>query len=107
MTRWPWCVRLSPRDSRPTAHPGGRGPACPGWKTGHHLAGLRLVTAADGVGWVPARRIDTGSMPAVMLAPYDTTELATAVGELLTVLVIDDASGWTWLQTLWAAKAGA
>jgi len=30
-----------------------------------------------------------------MLAPYDTTEMATALGELLTVLVIDDASGWT------------
>jgi hypothetical protein len=29
---------------------------------------------------------------------YDTTELATAAGELLTVLVIDDISGWSWVR---------
>lgn len=57
-----------------------------------------IVTTDDGSGWVPARHIDTGSGPAVMLAPYDTTELATAVGEFLTVLIIDDASGWTWVR---------
>jgi Variant SH3 domain len=57
-----------------------------------------FVTTDDGSGWVPARHIDAGSVPAVMLAAYDTTELATAVGELLTALVIDDASGWTWVQ---------
>jgi hypothetical protein len=56
------------------------------------------VIADDGSGWVPARHIDTGSGPAVMLVPYDTTELATAVGELLTVLVIDNPSGWTWVR---------
>jgi hypothetical protein len=57
-----------------------------------------FVTTDDGSGWVPARHIDAGSGPAVMLAPYDTTELATAVGEPLTVLVIDDPSGWTWVR---------
>jgi hypothetical protein len=57
-----------------------------------------FVTTDDGSGWVPARHIDAGSAPAVMLAPYDTTELATAAGELLTVLVIDDPSGWTWVR---------
>jgi hypothetical protein len=53
-----------------------------------------FVTTDDGSGWVPARHIDARSEPAVVLAPYDTTELATAAGELLTVLVVDDPSGW-------------
>ncbi len=57
-----------------------------------------FVTTDEGSGWVPARHIDAGSEPAVMLGPYDTTELATAVGELLTVLVIDDPSGWVWVR---------
>jgi len=57
-----------------------------------------FVTTDDGSGWVPARHIDAGPGPAVMLVPYDTTELATAVGELLTVLVIDNPSGWTWVR---------
>jgi uncharacterized protein YgiM (DUF1202 family) len=47
---------------------------------------------------VPARHIDAGSGPALMLAPYDTTELTIAAGELLTVLVTDDPSGWTWVR---------
>ena len=58
-----------------------------------------FVTTDHGSGWVPARHIDASSGPAVMLAPYDTTELATTVGELLTVLVIDDTSGWTRAQS--------
>ena len=57
-----------------------------------------FVTANDGSGWVPARHIDASSEPAVVLAPYDTTELATIVGEPLTVLVIDDPSGWAWVR---------
>lgn len=57
-----------------------------------------FVTTDDGSGWVPARHIDVSSEPAVVLAPYDTTELAAAVGELLMVLVIDDPSGWTWVR---------
>jgi hypothetical protein len=54
-----------------------------------------LVTTDDGSGWVPARHIDASAGPAVMLTSYDTTELATAVGDLLTVLVVDAPSGWT------------
>jgi hypothetical protein len=57
-----------------------------------------FVTANDGSGWVPARHIDASSEPAVVLAPYDTTELATIVGEPLTVLVIDSPSGWAWVR---------
>ncbi len=55
-----------------------------------------LVSAEDGSGWVPGRHIDTSSQPPVMLASYDTTELRTNVGELLTVLDHDELSGWTW-----------
>ena len=57
-----------------------------------------FVTTGDGSGWVPARYIDTSAEPAVMLAPYDTTELATTAGELLTVLVVDGHSGWSWVR---------
>jgi SH3-like domain-containing protein len=54
-----------------------------------------FITIDDGSGWVPARHIDVRSRPAVMVAPYDTTELATTAGELLTVVSVDDLSGWT------------
>lgn len=57
-----------------------------------------FVTTGHGSGWVPARYVDAGSRPAVMLAPYDTTELGTTAGELLTVLVIDEPSGWAWVR---------
>lgn len=57
-----------------------------------------LVTTSDGEGWVPARYVDTGSSTPVMRAPYDTTELPTSAGEMLTVLIRDDLSGWTWVR---------
>jgi len=57
-----------------------------------------FVTTEDGQGWVPARYVDTSSSPPVMVAPYDTTELPTSVGEVLTVLIRDDLSGWTWVR---------
>jgi SH3-like domain-containing protein len=57
-----------------------------------------FVTADGGSGWVPARYVDVGSRPAVMLAAYDTAELSTTAGELLTVLAVDDLSGWTWVR---------
>src|ERR1700735_3345951 len=57
-----------------------------------------LVTTSDGEGWVPARHVDTGSSTPVMRAPYDTTELPTSAGEMLTVLFRDDLSGWTWVR---------
>jgi hypothetical protein len=44
-----------------------------GWD---HLASLRLHHGRKKSGWEPVRHIDTGSDPAVMRAPYDTTELA-------------------------------
>lgn len=34
-----------------------------------------------------------------MITPHDTTELPTTVGEILTVSICDDESGWAWLQT--------
>jgi hypothetical protein len=63
-----------------------------------------FVTTADGSGWVPARHIDTGADPPVMLEPYDTSELATEAGEMLTVLARDDPSGWTWVRNSRGAK---
>ena len=57
-----------------------------------------FVTTGDGAGWVPARHIDTGSSPPVMFAPYDTTELPTSAGDVLTVIARDDPSGWTWVR---------
>lgn len=57
-----------------------------------------FVSTEDGAGWVPARHIDTGSIPPVMLAPYDTTELPTNAGDVLTVIAGDDLSGWTWVR---------
>jgi hypothetical protein len=57
-----------------------------------------FVTIPGGSGWVPARHIDTGAEPAVMLADYDTTELPTTAGELLTVLAVDEPSRWSWVR---------
>lgn len=56
-----------------------------------------FVTTAGGSGWVPARYIahDAGTGDGVMLEPYDTTELATVAGELLTVVTTDELSEWT------------
>jgi hypothetical protein len=56
-----------------------------------------FVTTGDGSGWVPARHIDTTSRPSVMFVPYDTTELPTSIGDVLTVLDHDELSGWTWV----------
>ena len=53
-----------------------------------------FITTDDGAGWVPERYLDTSSDPAVVVTAYDTTELATAVGEELTLLERDDPSGW-------------
>ena len=58
-----------------------------------------FVTADRGSGWVPARYLSAGSGPAVVQAPYDTTELATEAGEELTVLEEDLQSGWLWCRS--------
>jgi hypothetical protein len=44
-----------------------------------------LVTAEAGQGWVPSRHLelDQESGAATVIAPYDTTELPTTVGETL------------------------
>jgi hypothetical protein len=59
-----------------------------------------FVTAEAGQGWVPSRHLDLDqeSGAATVIAPYDTTELPTTVGEILTVVTRDDASGWVWVQ---------
>ena len=53
-----------------------------------------FITTDDGAGWVPERYLDTSSDPAVVVTAYDTTELATAAGQELTLLERDDPSGW-------------
>ena len=57
-----------------------------------------FVTAGTGEGWVPARHLDAESGPATVQVPYDTTELPTAAGEILTVITHDEASGWSWVR---------
>lgn len=57
-----------------------------------------FITTGDGAGWVPERCLDTSSDPAIVLAGYDTTELATTAGEDLTLVERDDPSGWAWVR---------
>jgi hypothetical protein len=58
-----------------------------------------FVTAAHGSGWVPARHLSQPSGRAVVRTAYDTTELATQVGEVLDVVVEDLVSGWLWCRS--------
>ncbi len=62
-----------------------------------------FVTAGDGQGWVPARHLDAESGHGTVTEPYDTTELPTTAGEILTVIARDDESGWIWVR---AASGG-
>jgi hypothetical protein len=57
-----------------------------------------FITTDTGAGWVPERYLDTSSDPAVVITGYDTTELATTVGEELTLEERDDPSGWAWVR---------
>jgi Variant SH3 domain len=57
-----------------------------------------FVTAADGSGWVPSRFLAESEGRTVAVAAYDTTELATAEGEVLEVLRRDDEGGWLWCR---------
>ena len=57
-----------------------------------------FITTDDGGGWVPERHLDTSSDPAVVIATYDTTELATTAGEILTLIKGDVPSGWAWVR---------
>jgi hypothetical protein len=56
-----------------------------------------FVTTDDGSGWVPERYLDTTCDPAVVTTGYDTAELATTVGEELTLIKRDNPSGWAWV----------
>lgn len=56
--------------------------------------GFVLVTAAQGTGWVPARHLSADTATAVTIVPYDTTEVATSVGEVLE----DGPGGWLWVR---------
>ena len=58
-----------------------------------------FVTASGGTGWVPARHLSRPTESAIVDKAYDTTELATQVGELLDVIAEDSASGWLWCRT--------
>lgn len=58
-----------------------------------------FVTAPSGRGWVPARHLSADAGAAVVEHPYDTTELAVAQGQEVTVVERDDASGWWWCRT--------
>lgn len=58
-----------------------------------------FVTAAHGSGWVPARHLSQPSGAARVEVPYDTTELPTAPGEALDVVMADDLSGWLWCRS--------
>jgi len=57
-----------------------------------------LVTATHGSGWVPSRHLSATAGRAIVETPYDTTELATSVGEELEVIRRDDESGWLWCR---------
>jgi hypothetical protein len=58
-----------------------------------------FVTASHGSGWVPGRHLSASAGAAVVQTEYDTTELPTAVGEVLDVLVEDLRSGWLWCRS--------
>ena len=57
-----------------------------------------FVTASSGSGWIPARHLSADSGPAVVLAAYDTTELAVSEGDTVTLVERDDESGWWWCR---------
>ncbi len=56
------------------------------------------VLAGHGEGWVPRRHLSAAGGPATVLEPYDTTELAVEIGQVLTVVATDDESGWLWCR---------
>jgi hypothetical protein len=57
-----------------------------------------FVTAAAGSGWVPARLVSSALGRATMLEPYNTRELATAIGDDLDVIEEDTLGGWLWCR---------
>lgn len=57
-----------------------------------------FVKGRSGEGWVPSRHLTANTGTAVVIAPYDTTEIALAAGEEVAVLDRDDESGWWWCR---------
>ena len=57
-----------------------------------------FVTATAGSGWVPARFLSADSGPATVLRAYDTTELPTAVDDVLKAVEHDAEGEWTWCR---------
>jgi hypothetical protein len=57
-----------------------------------------FVTSDAGAGWVPARHLSASGGVGSVVVAYDTTELATEVGEILEVLSEDLESGWLWCR---------
>ena len=57
-----------------------------------------FVESPRGSGWVPSRYLSADSGPAVVEVGYDTTELALAPGQEVTVIDRDDESGWWWCR---------
>lgn len=55
-----------------------------------------FVATSHGEGWVPARHLSADLGPAVVMTPYDTTELVLTAGQTVEVLDRDDESGWWW-----------
>lgn len=51
-------------------------------------------------GWVPQRHLQpTGAGDAAeVMRSYDTTELAAAAGAVITVVEVDEQSGWLWCR---------
>jgi hypothetical protein len=58
-----------------------------------------FVTGAKGAGWVPARHLSADAGRAIVVTPYETTELPTGVGDVLEVVARDDESGWLWCRS--------
>jgi hypothetical protein len=58
-----------------------------------------FVTTEHGSGWVPSRHLSAETGEATLITSYDTTELATSVGETLEIVVRDDESGWLWCRS--------
>lgn len=56
--------------------------------------GIRVRSRARRTGWVPARYLSASEGDAEVRVPYDTRELVTAAGEQLTVVLLDEESGW-------------
>lgn len=57
-----------------------------------------FVTAEQGSGWVPARKIDMTAATPTMRAAYDTQELPASEGDTVYLIRDDPESGWAWCR---------